>query len=107
MTHIDEILTLANKFANEGKKPTVALIKAKLSIKLPLMLIINTLKTWEHDPNFIACINSENKVKHSELITKDNNQLSKLIEKIVAKELSQVKKELEELKGQVAQLSKK
>jgi hypothetical protein len=54
MTIIDEILIAANKIANEGKKPTVALVKAKLSTPTPLPTIISVLKTWQHDESFVS-----------------------------------------------------
>ena len=54
MTINDEILTLANQIANRGHKPTVALVKTKLKQKVPLPLIISTLKTWQHDPDYTS-----------------------------------------------------
>ena len=60
MTINDEILILANQIANKGSKPAVALIKAKLKKKVPLPVIISTLKTWQHEPSFIA-LPDENK----------------------------------------------
>ncbi len=50
MTTNEEIITIANKLANEGKKPTVALLKQKLTTKVPLPTLIATLKTWQHEP---------------------------------------------------------
>jgi len=50
----EEILVIANKLADEGKKPTVALIKTQLSHPVPLPKIISILKTWQHQPNYTA-----------------------------------------------------
>ncbi|WP_286262456.1 hypothetical protein [Thalassotalea atypica] len=50
MTIRDEIIAIANQLANRGKKPTVALIKNKLSNSAPLPIIISTLKGWQHEP---------------------------------------------------------
>ncbi len=50
----EEILVIANKLADEGKKPTVALIKTQLSKPVPLPTIISILKTWQHQPNYSA-----------------------------------------------------
>jgi len=36
MSVSDEILIIANKIANQGKKPSIALIKTKLSTSVPL-----------------------------------------------------------------------
>jgi hypothetical protein len=44
MTIIDEISICANQLANAGKKPTVALVKAKLRQAVPLPTLISTLK---------------------------------------------------------------
>jgi hypothetical protein len=54
MTINDEILILANQIANSGKKPTIAMIKAKLRKSVPLPVLISTLKGWQHEPSFIA-----------------------------------------------------
>ena len=53
MTISDEISIIANKLANEGKTPTVALIKSQLSQTTPLPQIITVLKHWQHEPTFI------------------------------------------------------
>ena len=52
MTISEEIITIANTLANDGKQPTVALIKAKLTSRVPLPEIIRLLKTWQHDPSY-------------------------------------------------------
>lgn len=54
MTTYDEISIIANILANQGKKPTVALVKTKLSAPVPLPTLIKVLKAWQHDPDFIA-----------------------------------------------------
>ena len=59
MTISDEICIIANKLANEGKSPTVALIKSGLNHPVPLPQIIATLKTWQHDPEFIQTQGAE------------------------------------------------
>lgn len=53
MTNAEQILIIANQLANQGKKPTVALIKAKLIGPVSLPVIISTLKSWQHDPLYI------------------------------------------------------
>ena len=57
MSISDEILIIANKIANQGKKPSIALIKTKLSTSVPLPVIISTLKNWQHEPDFISLKN--------------------------------------------------
>ncbi len=95
MTINDEILVLANQIANDGNKPTVALIKAKLTKSVPLPTIISTLRAWQHDPSFIACPqeSESNKVKTSiEHCEKDS------LSKYLSEELDQMKQEIIELK---------
>jgi len=106
MTYIDEILILANQLANAGKKPSIALIKAKLNVQVPLPVIINTLKNWTHDSNFIAQIKNDKEVKEIETNIKLDTQLLELIENIVDKKLSTMRSELNELKREVKDLSK-
>ena len=59
MTITDEIIIIANQLANQGKKPTVALIKTKLTKAVPLPTIITTLKGWSHEPELTTFNKSE------------------------------------------------
>ena len=100
MTINDEILILANKAANKGNKPTVALIKAKLNKKVPLPIIISTLKAWQHEPSFTSLPEDKD-------ITGKNNNLSKKddsLEQGLHNELASMKKEILELKLLVQKL---
>jgi hypothetical protein len=54
MNSTEEILVIANELANEGKKPSVALIKTRLTQTIPLPTIISVLKNWQHQPNYNA-----------------------------------------------------
>ena len=111
MTITDEILIAANKLANAGKKPTVALIKAKLSKAAPLPMLISTLKGWQHQPEFIEMPNTQNN-SDSQSIEKiksdlrDNDIVKDLIEETLAVELKQIKKELCDIKLLIEELSK-
>lgn len=108
MTITDEILICANQLANAGKKPTVALVKAKLSQRVPLATLISTLKNWQHQPEFIAPINNEvelatknSAIKNtSELIDSllENGTVKKMIEQSLEQELTGMKKDLSEMK---------
>ncbi len=100
MTYINEILILANQFANIGKKPSVALIKSKLNAQVPLPIIINVLKNWTHDPHFISQTKIDTEVK----ITKPDTE-TKLL-KSIEKDMSKMRSELDELKKQVKMLSR-
>ncbi len=104
MTISDEILILANQLANQGKKPTVALIKGKLRQSVPLPVLINTLKQWQHDPDFTQL----NNVTAETQTIAEKNQLSQTvsneIERAVNQALQPLKAELLALKKQIAQL---
>jgi hypothetical protein len=101
MTINDEILILANQIANNGHKPTVALIKAKLTKRVPLPTIISTLKTWQHDPSFIANP-QENEVTDLEE-TIDNSETDSFRQQLNG-ELVQMKQEIIELKQLIQEL---
>jgi len=108
MTTIDEILICANQLANAGKKPTIALVKAKLTQRVPLATIINTLKNWQHQPDFIAPEEKQEE-KVSKSVSPDetsalldslieNGAVKKIIEQSLEQELTGMRKELSEMK---------
>ena len=108
MTIIDEILTCANQLANAGKKPTVALVKGKLSQTVPLATLITTLKNWQHQPDFITPINDKKQQVNQALSTNDtsalidyllkNGAIKKMIQQSLAQELTEMKNDLAEVK---------
>lgn len=100
MTINDEILILANQIANKGNKPTVALIKAKLNKKVPLPVIIATLKAWQHKPSFISLP----KEKHDITEKINSSNIVTPFEQALHDELVIMKKEILELKYLVQQL---
>jgi len=102
MSVSDEILIIANQIANQGKKPSIALIKTKLSTSVPLPLIISTLKTWQHDREFIA-LKYEKPMAMKKEETKENaNTLNIAIENA----LIPFKQEINTLKLEVAEIRK-
>mgnify|MGYP000653039592 CR=1 FL=1 len=116
MTIIDEILISANQLANAGKKPTVALVKAKLNQKVPLATVITTLKNWQHQPDFISSINNEvqqiNDIPSSkgtaallESLLEDGS-IKKVIQQSLESELTAIKSELSEMKLLINDLAK-
>ena len=108
MTVIDEILICANQLANAGKKPTVALVKGKLTQRAPLATVISTLKNWQHQPDFIAPLGTEEQDISHDISTKNTSELlesllengviKKVIQQSLALELIELKKELAEMK---------
>jgi hypothetical protein len=102
MTISDEISIIANKLANEGKTPTVALVKAKMRSKAPLPQIIQTLKNWQHDANFTSLTNEQAaQPLNEQTITINKKELSALIQQ----ELAPLKQEIAQLKLKLEQLS--
>ncbi|MBL4940201.1 MAG: hypothetical protein JKY81_00900 [Colwellia sp.] len=100
MTINDEILILANQIANQGNKPTVALIKTKLSKKVALPIIISTLKTWQHQPSFISLPEEKDEL----LEANHSSSHTASFEQDLHEELALMKKEILELKQLVKQL---
>ena len=98
MTINDEILAIANQLANQGKKPTVALIKTKVSQPIPLPHIISVLKTWQHDPKFTEI----KKIESAEVSEKniENDDLTHIINKAI----QPLHEEIQSLKQLIKQL---
>ena len=102
MTIKDEIITIANRIANEGKKPSVALIKTKLSEPVPLPTIIAVLKKWQHNPNDTEIAAKETEVTKTS--THDDTSLQAQLALALAplhQELIAIKKELAALKARI------
>jgi hypothetical protein len=102
MSVSDEILIIANKIANQGKKPSIALIKTKLSTSVPLPLIISILKTWQHDPDFIALKNEKPITMNKKETEEEANTLNRAIEKA----LIPFKQEIKALELEIAEIKK-
>lgn len=102
MTTNEEVLIAANQVANQGKKPTVALIKAKLKKKIPLPEIISVLKTWQHDPDFINLPGEKGSIPNQETPHTPANNGD--FEQVLHQELVNMKKEILELKILVQEL---
>lgn len=100
MTISDEISIIANKLANQGKTPSVALIKSKLSQPTQLPQIIAILKTWQHEPDFIAPPQAEPSVSEPVDTNYNHDELTKMIAHAVAP----LETELREIKTLLQQL---
>ncbi|GAA6173195.1 hypothetical protein NBRC116592_28650 [Colwellia sp. KU-HH00111] len=100
MTITDEILIIANKIANNGNKPTVALIKTKLKSKVALPVLISTLKTWQHEPDFVS-LPEEHQQTTPEYQANTTTETSS---NVIHEELADLKKEVIALKKLIAQL---
>ena len=103
MTITDEITIIANQLANQGKKPTVALVKTRLKIPAPLPTIISVLRNWKHDPKLIEMAIEPNDAKTEK---KHLTSISSEIEKAVSQALQPIQAELLELRALVNKLNK-
>lgn len=97
MTIKEEILTIANQLANQGQKPSVALIKTKLSQNVALPTIISVLKSWQHDPNFTQ-------VKQTTTPAVQKIDEIDTTKQLIEQAIAPLKVEIETLKQQVKQL---
>ncbi len=106
MNHInstEEILVIANELANEGKKPSVALIKTRLTQTIPLPTIISVLKNWQHQPDYsVSTLVSDKKREAKDNIIISKTELKQAIEQAIAplkQELHEIKQLLKQAKN--------
>ena len=97
MTIIDEILTIANQLANEGKQPSVALVKTRLTTSVPLPTLIKTLKSWQHDPEFTTLKSSQ---PHCAIKEESKAEIDEKLSLALAPVLSELK-EIKQLLKQI------
>jgi len=93
-----EILNLAKQLVRQGKKPTVALIRAKLSRRVAMPLIIQTLQRFDS----LSAVEDQ-EPEHAEqmgLAVPENN------EQDILTQLSHLRDEISTLKQQVADLTR-
>ncbi|CAH0526699.1 hypothetical protein [Vibrio hippocampi] len=81
-----EIETVLNALHSEGKEPTVALVKARLTSKVPMPAIISVIKSWK----------STKRVPKVEIAEQDTQQDNKLEQRVAELE-SQVRQLLERI----------
>ncbi len=103
MTITDEIIIIANQLANQGKKPTVALVKTRLRKSAPLPTIISILRNWKHDPKLIEMTIETNDV---EVEKQHLTSISAEIDTAIKAALQPIQAELVELRALVCELSK-
>ena len=96
----DEILCIANQLANEGKQPTVALVKTRLATSTPLPMIISTLKSWQHQPDKVTT--SESKPDQKQTIPPASE-----VQQAIDNALAPIKQELAEIKALLQSLEKR
>jgi hypothetical protein len=104
MTINDEITIIANQLANQGKKPSVALVKTRLGSRTPLPTIISALKNWTHDPEFIE---SKNKAEQKSQNNTAPSEVSPAVNKAIKQALLPIEVELAEIKALLFKLQNK
>jgi hypothetical protein len=104
MTIFEEIISIANNLADQGKKPSVALIKTQLSQPAPLPVIIKVLKNWQHQPNQPRNVE---KTTTAKITTTDTFQLTaQTLEQIINQALAPIQAELMDMKHELTTLKK-
>ena len=83
-----ELKEILEQLRKEGKEPTVALVKARLSTVIPMPALITTIKSWK----------SANRVPKVEVAAKTTND---------ACTITELEKQVAELTARVALLEKK
>ena len=104
MNNIDEINAIANEIANNKQKPTVALVKAKLSGNVPLPKIIATLKSWQHQPEFTR---KSLLVKDVKETTSNESPVDDSIKAEIENAIAPLRIEIDKLKKEIALLKGK
>jgi len=92
---LQHIVDAANRVAQEGKQPSVALIKSRLTQPASLRDIIETLKTWQFDP--MASIPAAN----AQIA---NPETADPMTALIAKEIAAVRAEFAPLRQEVIEL---
>ena len=96
-----QILAIAKQLKKLGKKPTVALVRGKLSNPVPMPLLLRTLKQFEMmTPEQIDALDDGLTANSQQATTTETSQLTELKQQFdaMSKELAQVKKELSNIK---------
>lgn len=93
---LQHIIDAANQLASEGKKPSVALIKSRITQPTNLREIIETLRKWSFDP-------------HASIATADKSVVAAAaitdpITALIAQEIAAIRAEIAPLRQQVGEL---
>ncbi|MDX2320295.1 MAG: hypothetical protein QNK26_06815 [Moritella sp.] len=94
---LQHIVDAANQLAREGKKPSVALIKSRVTQPASLREIIETLKKWTFDPD--ASVPTADKPTVA-----TTAELTDPIAALIAKEIAAVRAEIGPLRQEVNEL---
>lgn len=102
---LQHIVDAANQLAHEGKKPSVALIKSRVTQPASLREIIETLKTWHFDPNAVVATNHKPAITTTEVADPTATLIAEAMAAVRA-EFTPLHQEVSELKLEIAALKK-
>ena len=97
-----QIINIAYQLIKSGKQPTVAMVKAKLSVAVPMPILINTLqKVSAMSPQKISQLleSMQPAAAVAERQVKDNGELSSL-----KAQVTQLQNDVDSLKAQLTNL---
>ena len=102
---MDHIILLAQQISQEGKVPSIALLKARLPKNVPLPSIIQGLKLWKENPQKAVTVPAEADINES-IENKHNTSFDALIDTKIKLALTPLIVEIDTLKNQIANLQK-
>ncbi|SHF65421.1 hypothetical protein [Vibrio gazogenes] len=80
-----ELESVILQLVNEGKEPTVALIKARLSTKIPIPAIVTTIKRWKSSqqiPKVEVAVESSASSETEQRIARLEQQIADLVSRV-------------------------
>ncbi|MGS2719938.1 hypothetical protein [Paraglaciecola aestuariivivens] len=96
MHDIDKIIKICSDLAQQGKTPTVALIRNHASQPLPIPVVIKGLQRWKTQPDVRKSNNTP--VESQNLTTKPNNHS-------LTQRVAELEKQVKELKQIITHLT--
>ncbi|MCK6265340.1 hypothetical protein KP803_18905 [Vibrio sp. ZSDE26] len=78
----DELTTILSSLAQEGKEPTVALVKARLSTSVPIPALITAIKSWKASNRVPKVEVAKATVTDQDKLTQLEQQVSMLLKRV-------------------------
>ncbi|GLT15594.1 hypothetical protein [Vibrio algivorus] len=84
----EELHRVLSAITEEGKEPSVALVKSRLSMPVPMPAIIATLKSWKSSNKVpkVEIANDKNTLSAEERISQLEKQVQELTQRLIALE---------------------
>ena len=77
-----EIINICQKLNEQGKQPSIALIKARLKAPTPLPSIIAGLKSWQSNPNEVVQVEEQTAETSTRTLEQRVGELESQVEKL-------------------------